>query len=127
MKRLNKIAVSLVVVLGVVAAGATVHAQQAQMGSGMGSGMGQVMGAGTMGNHANVQQLMTTEERTAMMEKMKQAKTPEERQTLAQANHAEMEKRAKEKGIELPSMKHDHQMGIPGMGMPGMGMPGQPG
>jgi hypothetical protein len=48
------------------------------------------------------QQLMTPEERSALLEKMRNAKTPEERQKLAEANRAEMEKRAKEKGITLP-------------------------
>jgi hypothetical protein len=48
------------------------------------------------------QQLMTPEEQQAFVEKMRSAKTPEERQKLAEANHAEMEKRAKEKGISLP-------------------------
>jgi hypothetical protein len=33
---------------------------------------------------------------------MRNAKTPEERQKLAEATHAEMEKRAKERGIALP-------------------------
>jgi len=48
------------------------------------------------------QSLMTPEERTALQEKMRNAKTPEERHKLAVANHAEMQKRAKEKGITLP-------------------------
>ncbi len=48
------------------------------------------------------QQLMTPEERTAMREKMRAAATPEERQQIMAANHAEMQKRAAEKGITLP-------------------------
>lgn len=48
------------------------------------------------------QQLLTPDERTAMREKMRAAKTPEERQQIALANRAEMEKRAKDKGITLP-------------------------
>lgn len=48
------------------------------------------------------QSLMTPEERTAMREKMRAAKTPEERQQIAAANRAEIEKRAKERGITLP-------------------------
>jgi len=48
------------------------------------------------------QQLMTPEERIAMREKMRTAATPEERQQLMAANHAEMQKRAAEKGITLP-------------------------
>ncbi len=77
------------------------------MGGGMGPGMRGGMGAGMMmhGGSAGAalgQQLMTPEEHTALREKMRSAKTPEERQKLAQANHAEMEKRAKEKGVTLP-------------------------
>ncbi len=50
-------------------------------------------------------QLMTPEERTAMHEKMRAATTPEERQQIAAANHAEMQKRAQEKGITLPEYR----------------------
>ena len=46
--------------------------------------------------------LMTPEERTALREKMRNAKTPEERQQIATATRAEMQKRAQEKGITLP-------------------------
>jgi Spy/CpxP family protein refolding chaperone len=42
---------------------------------------------------------VTPEERSAFQEKMRNAKTPEERQKLAEANRAEMQKRAQEKGI----------------------------
>ena len=64
----------------------------------MGPGM---MHGGFAGPMAG-QQLMTPEERTALQEKMRNARTPEERQKLAEANRAEMQKRAKEKGITLP-------------------------
>jgi hypothetical protein len=57
------------------------------------------------------QQLMTPEEQQAFVEKMRNAKTPEERQKLAGANHAEMEKRAKEKGITLPQ-PHGPRAGV---------------
>jgi len=57
------------------------------------------------------QQLMTPEEQQAFVEKMRSAKTPEERQKLAEANHAEMEKRAKEKGITLPQ-PHGPRAGV---------------
>ena len=59
------------------------------------------------------QSLITPEERTAMREKMQSAKTPEERQQIAQANRAEIEKRAAEKGITLPEHRghHGHGMG----------------
>ncbi len=68
------------------------------MQDGMGHG---VMAGGPKGPMAG-QQLMTPEERTALQEKMRSAKTPEERQKLAEATHTEMQKRAKEKGITLP-------------------------
>jgi hypothetical protein len=77
------------------------------MGPGMMGGMGHggmgpgAMGGGPAGGMAG-QQLMTPEERTALQEKMRNAKTPEERQKLAEANRAEIEKRAKDKGITLP-------------------------
>jgi hypothetical protein len=54
------------------------------------------------------QSLMTPEERTAMREKMRAAKTPEERQQIAAANRAEIEKRAKERGITLPEHRGPH-------------------
>jgi len=57
------------------------------------------------------QQLMTPEEQQAFVEKMRNAKTPEERQKLAEANRAEMEKRAKEKGITLPQ-PHGPRAGV---------------
>jgi hypothetical protein len=79
------------------------------MGGGM--GMGMATGAGMAPGHGPMagQQLMTPDERAALRDKMRSAKTPEERQKLAEATHAEMQKRAKEKGITLP----DH--GGPGM------------
>jgi hypothetical protein len=59
-------------------------------------------GMGGGAGHGAGQQLMTPEERTALQEKMRNAKTPEERQQIATATHAEMQKRAQEKGITLP-------------------------
>ena len=86
-----------------VAVAALAHPGQAQMGGGMDmhgkAGMHQGMrGAG--------QQLMTPEERSALMEKMRDAQTPEERRKLAEANRAQMHKRAQEKSTE--SNKHTH-------------------
>ncbi|OGA55535.1 MAG: hypothetical protein A3G81_13560 [Betaproteobacteria bacterium RIFCSPLOWO2_12_FULL_65_14] len=72
------------------------------MGPAMKGGMGHGRMAGGPAGHAVGQLLMTPEERTALQEKMRSAKTPEERQKLAEANRAEMQKRAKEKGITLP-------------------------
>lgn len=56
-------------------------------------------GHGGAGHGAGAQ-LMTPEERTALREKMRSA-TPEERQQIAAATHAEMQKRAQDKGITL--------------------------
>ena len=120
MKVINKIAIGIVTVLGLGVAAATVHAQQGPMGM-MGPGMmgsrmmGMMGGSGMMGgggpgmmggrmmafNQSN-QQLMTPEERIALQDKMSKATTIEERQKIAVANRAEMEKMAKEKGITLP-------------------------
>ena len=60
--------------------------------------------------------LATPEERQAMREKMRAAATPEERQKIAAANHAEMQKRATEKGITLPESRgHRGMHGMHGM------------
>lgn len=48
------------------------------------------------------QELMSPQERDALREKMAAAKTSEERQALAAATRADMEKRAKERGAALP-------------------------
>ena len=48
-------------------------------------------------------ELMTPEERQAYMDKMRNAKTPEERTKLRDEHRAEMQRRAKEKGVTLPS------------------------
>jgi hypothetical protein len=74
--------------------GMGMHGQMAGMQHGQMAGMGQ----GRMGG----QPLMTPEERSAFQEKMRDAKTPEERQKLMEANRTEMQKRAKEKGVTLP-------------------------
>jgi hypothetical protein len=124
MTRYLRTALGAIAVLGLALA-ASVAGAHGGMGQGMGEGMqgghggmhggkggmhgsmggmhgkGQMQGHGGGGMGAG-QQLMTPEERTAMREKMQAAATPEERQALATANRAEMEKRAKEKGITLP-------------------------
>ena len=79
MNKLNKIAIAVALSLGLAV---TAFAQPGQMGGNMGQGMQRGMGQGQM--------------------QMRSAKTPEERQKLAEANRAEMEKRATEKGITLP-------------------------
>ena len=124
MKRSQKIVAGLVAAASLMIT-AAVYAHPGGMGQGMGEGgvghrmmgagmgdghghgmMGHGMGKGAMGpgnaGPGAAGQLMTPEERTAMREKMRSAKTPEERQKLAEANRAEMQKRAKEKGIALP-------------------------
>ena len=120
MKQSHKFAVGVIASLGLGIAVAAAYAQPGPMGGGMGPqggmqhgakggmqhGMKGGMGPGGMGGGAAGpgagQQLMTPEEQTAMREKMRNAKTPEERQQIAAANHAEMQKRAQEKGITLP-------------------------
>lgn len=78
------------------------HGQMQGMKHGEGHGKrGEAQGHGKHGANA-AQSLVTPEERTAMREKMRNAKTPEERQQIALANRAEMQKRAAEKGITLP-------------------------
>ena len=113
MKTVNKIGISIAAALGLGFAVASVHAQQGPMGNGMGPGMmrGGMMQGQMIGQSANmkiIRELMTPAERLAMMDKMIDAKTVEERQAIMMANHAEMEKRAKEKGITLPA--HTPQM-----------------
>jgi len=98
---------------------AAVHAHPGQQG-GMGmhdkAGMQQGM-QGKAGMHEGMrgaaQQLMTPEERTALMEKMRSA-TPEERQKLAADTRAEMQKRAQEKGITLPEHRGPRAGGTSG-------------
>jgi Spy/CpxP family protein refolding chaperone len=105
MKRSHKTAVGIVAALSLGVAAAA-FAQPGPMGDGNGPhGKGGMqhgaMGHGSAGMGAG-NSLMTPEERTALEEKMQNAKTPEERQKLAQATREEMQKRAKEKGITLP-------------------------
>jgi hypothetical protein len=64
-------------------------------------------GHGEHGSKA-AQSLATPEERSAMQEKMRAAKTPVERQQIASANRAEMQKRATEKGITMPEHRGEH-------------------
>ena len=125
MKQSYKVVAGVVASLGLGIAVATAYANPGQMGGGTGphtqggmqhgaqggmqhgakGGMGHgPMGAGAAG-HGAAQQLMTPEERTALMEKMRNAATPEERQKIAEATRAEMQKRATEKGITLPEQR----------------------
>lgn len=121
MKTVRKIALG--VAASVAAVGLGLAAAYAHPGEGYGphgggygmgmGGMGPMMrdgnsggfGGGHMGGQMGGQmaaQLLTLEERQAFAEKMRNAKTPEERQTLAAEHRAEIEKRAQEKGITLP-------------------------
>jgi hypothetical protein len=119
MKQPHKFAASVVASLGLGIAVATAYAHPGQMGDGMGpqskgsmqhgaKGGTQHGGMGGGAVHGAGQQLMTPEERTALQEKMRNAKTPEERQQIATATRTEMEKRAKEKGITLPEHRGPH-------------------
>jgi len=89
------------------AQGGMQHYAQGGMQHGAQGGM-QHGGMGGGAGHGAGQQLMTPEERTALQEKMRNAKTPEERQQIATATRTEMEKRAKEKGITLPEHSGPH-------------------
>ena len=90
----------------------------AEMQHGMRGGHGPAgIQHGTQGPPA-AQQLMTPEERTATREKMRAATTPEERQQIAAATRAEMQKRAAERGITLPE-KHGPRVGAGAQTAPG--------
>jgi hypothetical protein len=127
MKRSHKITAGIVasLTLGLAAAA---FAQQGPMGPGTGPhaqggmqqgmqggtqhGMRGGMGPGAMGHGAAAMgaghALMTPEERTALREQMHNAATPEERQKIAEATRAEMQKRAQEKGVTLSEHRGPH-------------------
>jgi hypothetical protein len=117
MKRSHKWMAAIGTSLSLGMAATAVYAHSGQMGGGMGHGMMGGMGHGAMRHGGTgpqaAQQLMTPEERTALMEKMHNAKTPEERQQIAAANRAEMQKRAQEKGVTSPEHRgmHGHMRG----------------
>ena len=123
MKPTYKLAAGVIASLGLGIAVATAYANPGQMGGGMEHGKGGMQhgaqggmqhgGMGGGAGHGAGQQLMTPEERTALQEKMRNAKTPEERQQIATATRTEMEKRAKEKGITLPEHRGPHFGGTP--------------
>lgn len=109
--RIAKGAIASALVLGF---GLAVAAAQAHQGGAAMEGMhgmhGMRMGMmhGDSSGPMAGRQLMTPEERQAFGDRMRNAATPEERRKLAQANRAEMEKRAKEKGITLPEGHGPH-------------------
>lgn len=131
MNKLTKITTAVAIALGIAATAVYAHE-----GPGRGSmergahqghqGMEQHGGKHARGEHEGrkargegdrhaARGLMSPEERTAFREKMRAAKTPEERQQLALANRSEMQKRAAEKGITLPEHRegrgHGHRRG----------------
>ena len=115
MKTVKKIAISIATVIGLGLAVVTVYAQQGPFGNGVGQGImrgGMMQGqmAGQNSDMKVMRELMTPAERLAMMDKMMDAKTPEERQAIMTANHTEMERRAKEKSITLPAGHGSHMM-----------------
>ena len=61
-------------------------------------------------------ELMTPEERQAYMDKMRNAKTPEERTKLRDEHRAEMQKRAQDKGVTLSEPRGPRGPGGPGGG-----------
>lgn len=104
MKRNLKTALGVITTLAIALGASAAVARSDKMGT-MDGGMGHrgsMPGAMHGGGGMAGQQLMTPQERDAMREKMGAAKTPEERQAVAAATRAEMEKRAKERGIALP-------------------------
>jgi hypothetical protein len=111
MKTVKKIAIGVATVLSLSLAVGAVYAQQGHFGNGMGQGM---MRGGMMhGQNSDMKvmrELMTPAERLAMMDKMIDAKTPEDRQAVMTTNHSEMVKRAKDKGITLPAGHGPHMM-----------------
>jgi hypothetical protein len=115
MNTVKKIAISVAAALGLGLAVVSVFAQQGPLGNGMGQGMmrGGMMHGQMAGQNSDMKvmrELMTPAERLAMMDKMIDAKTPEERQAIMTANHTEMEKRAKDKGMTLPAGHGPHMM-----------------
>lgn len=128
MTKLNKTAIAVALTLGVTAAYAQPGQMRGNMEHGAQNGQHQGMqhdmkdrmhkgmnhdgnkhtkGHGEHGSKAT-QSLATPEERSAMHDKMRAAKTPEERQQIASANRAEMQKRATEKGITMPEHRGEH-------------------
>ena len=135
MKQSYKFAAGVIASLGLGIAAATAYAQPGQMGGGMGPHMQGSMQHGAMAGmqhgtqgaqhgmtggrgHGGMSggaagsgagpEVMTQEERSAMIEKMHNAATPEERQKIVAENRAEMQKRAREKGITQPEHRGPH-------------------
>ena len=125
MKQTYKFAAGLVVAMGLGIAVTAANAHPGQMGAGMGPHVQGGMQYGAMAGmqhgargHGGMSrgaagygagpEVLTQEERSAMIEKMHNAATPEERQKIIAENRAEMQKRAQEKGITLPEHRGPH-------------------
>jgi hypothetical protein len=135
MKQSHKFAAGVIASLGLGIAAAVAYASPEQMGGGMGAHMKGGMQHGAMAGMQHGSQgaqhgmtggrghggmsgsaaglgagaeLMTQEERSAMIEKIHNAATPEERQKVIAENRAEMQKRAREKSITQPEHRGPH-------------------
>lgn len=113
MKRSHKTAAGIVAALslGIAAAAFAQPGSDSHHKAGMQHGMMGGMQHGKMGEEGGMgagHSPMTPEERTALREKMRNAKTPEERHKIAQATREEMQKRAKEKGATTEPGTHTH-------------------
>jgi hypothetical protein len=102
MKLSHKIAIGAAAALGLAAG--VVIAHPGQMGGAMGmhgtmAGMQHGPMGGTQHGPMGAQGPMTSGEHSALQEKMRNAKTPEERQAIAESVHAQMRKRAAERGF----------------------------
>lgn len=62
-------------------------------------------------------QLMTQEERNEFRDRMGNAQTAEERERIRSEHHAEMQERARERGVTLPDMPPARGMGQGPRGM----------
>jgi hypothetical protein len=66
-------------------------------------------------------QLMTEQERSEYRQKMRSAKTKEEREAIRVQHHEEMKARAKARGVNLPDQPPPRGMGYGGGGPSGQG------
>lgn len=115
MKRSHKIVAGIALSLSLGLAAVAFAYPGGGPGPHMRGGYG-MMGFGPGGGHGAAAQLMTPEEHAAFREKMAQA-TPEERVKLMAENHAEMQKRAADKGITMGQGAHGSHGGFgPGAG-----------
>jgi Spy/CpxP family protein refolding chaperone len=92
--------------LAAVTLGLSALSAHAHPGTGFGPGMKGGMNRGGQSPHgepaaAGKRALMTNEERAALHDQMRSARTPEERQKLAEATRTEMRKRGEERGAAL--------------------------